>query len=278
MNVIVLGNGFIASHLPYIKAPDRLDVDLDQILSVLDNYKPDCVVNTIGFGGVPNIDQCEVERYKTYISNVAIPVLIAKACEIRSIHLIHIGSGCIFYGKSPNERYGVCGLPYDYGWKETNLAHPKSFYAKSKYYCDLVIGNMQNVTVLRIRMPFSSTPHPRNIINKLLKYDKIIDIPNSMTFVDDLVNCITWMVKNRHAGIFHVTNHESLTVLDIIREYNKYKHHSFEIIDERTLDKLTVAKRSNCILDTEKLYKLGFSMTPSRKALSLCMADFIKNI
>jgi 3,5-epimerase/4-reductase len=278
MNVIVLGNGFIASHLPYIKVPDRLDIDMDQILSVIDNYKPDCVINTIGFCGVPNIDQCEIEKDRTTITNITIPILLAEACFMRSAHLIHIGSGCIFYGKSPNERYGICGLPYDYGWKETDLTHPKSFYAKSKYYCDLVIGNMPNVTVLRIRMPFSSTPHPRNIINKLLQYNKIINIPNSMTFVDDLVNCVAWMSKNRHAGIFHVTNHEPLTAVDIIREYNKYNYHSFEIIDERELDKLTVAKRSNCILDTEKLYRLGFSMTPSRRALQLCMATFVKNI
>ena len=57
------------------------------------------------------------------------------------------------------------------------------------------------------------------------------------------------------------------------------KELSYDVVfDENQLDKLTAAKRSNCILNTKKLSALGFSMTPSAQALQSCMSNYIKNI
>lgn len=298
MNKIrIVGNGFVSQHLSYPIIPTYENIPLKVesnsyfIDKMLDEHKPDVLINCIGKTGIPNVDWCESHKEQTAEINTALPILLAQACAKKSIHLIHIGSGCIFFGKSPNTIWvsstlaGGAPDPFskypeiDTGWKETDFANPKSFYSKTKYAADLILGEMKNVTVLRIRMPISNKNHPRNLLNKIRKYDQLIDIPNSVTFMDDLVRCINWAAEFNKTGIYHVTNPQPLSAAQIMKEYQKYESdHKFKIISEEELDKLTIAKRSNCILDTKKLYSSGFTMTPSSDALTVCMKQYIKNI
>jgi len=287
MKVLTIGNGFIANHLPYKILDTRVDLSSKAIDNMLDVNKPDVLINAIGFCGRPNVDQCEVMKEKTSITNTALPILLADACAKKSIHLIQIGSGCIFFGKSPNYAMPPGYNSYhtgsnewmDTGWKEDDFANPKSYYSKSKYACDLMLGGFSNVTTLRIRIPISTKNNPRNTINKLINYKQVIDIPNSMTFMHNLVSCVDWAIKQSKTGTFHVVNPQPLTPAQIMREYQKYvPSHSFEIIDEVQLDKIMIAKRSNCIINGDKLKKAGFIMDPSEDALKRCMAEYIKNI
>lgn len=297
MKISVAGAGFVSDHLPYPKISTRFDLSIKQIESVLNVERPDVLINCIGKTGRPNVDWCEVNKEETASANVALPILLAEVCAKKSIHLIQIGSGCIYFGESPNKNshltertdntltpdhpnyfYSAFELA-DAGWKETDFANPKSFYSKTKYACDLTIGQMKHVSTLRIRMPISTQNNPRNFINKVRGYKQVIDIPNSVTFMDDLTRCIDWVAKGSHTGIFHVTNPQPLSAADVMREYQKYNtSHQFEIINEEQLDKLTVAKRSNCILNSEKLREAGFYMTPTADALSDCLAKYVKNL
>lgn len=282
MKVITLGNGYVASHLPYEIVDYRLAPNEEDVEKFLDQYNPDVVVNATGFCGRPNVDQCEVEQTKTYMANVVVPSMLARGCERHGVRMIHIGSGCIYFGKSPNllvSGRNTHPTTADHGWKETDFANPKSYYSKTKYACDLILGQMPDVTTLRIRMPISTQNNQRNFINKIRGYSQVIDIPNSVTFMDDLTRCIDWVIATEQTGIFHVTNPQPLSAADVMREYQKYdSNHKFSIIDEAELDRITVAKRSNCIINSDKLRLAGFTMTPSKQALENCMAAYIKNI
>ena len=299
MKIFTLGAGFISEHLPYVNIKDRLDISVRQMENIIQTHKPDVLINCIGKTGRPNVDWCESHREETAIANTALPISLAEACAKHSIHMIHVGSGCIYFGESPHLSYTqgdgkpVPDLPkhvtswtytypsiqIDEGWREEDFANPKSYYSKTKYAADLVLSQMNNVTVLRIRMPVSEKNHPRNLINKLRGYKQIIDIPNSMTFMKDFVRCVDWAATQGRVGVFHVTNPQPLTAARIMREYQKYiMDHTFDIISEQQLDSLTVAKRSNCILDSQKLAHSGFQMTPSEEALVECMKAYQKNM
>ena len=274
MKKIVLGNGFVANHLPYPIYPNKIEINKNSISKILDSLKADVIINCVGKTGRPNVDWCENNKSETAEANVAFPILLAEECEKRNIHMVHVGSGCIFFGESKN----LCKNK-DIGWKEDDIANPKSFYSKTKYSCDLAISDFKNVSILRIRMPISEYDTERNLINKLKNYDKIIDIPNSVTFMNDFVNCTNWIINNNKFGIYHVTNPEPLSAATIMTEYSKYvKNHKFKIISEKELDSITLAKRSNCILNSEKLNNNGFFMTPSYEALENCMNNFFKNL
>lgn len=295
MKILTLGKGFVSDHLPYEKYAGRIN-NLEVISEILSYYKPDVVINCIGKTGRPNIDSCENEKEITSFTNTALPIMLADGCKKHGVHLIQIGSGCIYFGLSPHATNQLLPHPngtffdevddtprkptwVDSGWQESDFANPKSFYSKTKYACDLVLGSMSHVSTLRIRMPVSSRNEPRNFINKVRNYSKVIDIPNSMTLMDDLVNCIDWFTQTRLSGIYHVVNPEPLSAAQVMREFQKYQpDHHFEVIDESELDKLTVAKRSNCILNSDKLKNAGFNMTPSQEGLERCMASYIKNL
>lgn len=277
MKVLTLGGGFVADHLPYQKTTERFSLSKGYIISVLENYRPEVVVNCLGKTGRPNVDWCEANKEATTSGNVTLPLLIAEACHDLGIHMIQIGSGCVFFGDSPYK--GHSSWAKDPGWRETDFAKPESFYSKTKYACDLMLGPMPHVTTLRIRMPVSDKDVPRNLINKLRGYKQVIDIPNSMTLMSDLVRCIDWAATNRPGGIWHVANPEPLTAARIMQEYQKYvPEHQFEIITERELDSMTAAKRSNCILNTDKLRAAGFKMSNTEEALERTMAEYIKDM
>lgn len=268
MKIFTIGNGFVSDHLNYNKIIHRLAFDYQQINNVLDLYKPDVLINCIGKTGRPNIDWCENNKSITAMTNTALPILLAEVCNKKSIHLIQIGSGCIFT-QCPNSD----------GWRETDLATPPSFYSRTKYACDLILGEMKNVTTLRIRMPISTKVNNRNLINKLRGYSQIINEPNSVTFMTDLEDCVKWFINNGKTGIYHTTNPGTLSAVEIMREYQNYvPEHKFDIITVEQLEKLTLAKRSNCILNTEKLNNAGFYMKPAKEALKDCMKDYIKNL
>jgi len=276
MKIMSIGAGFVSEHLPYenIKTKIFSREDVDHLIL---KHKPDVLVNCIGKTGRPNVDWCESHKEETAFANIAVPIMLAEVCKGRGVHLIQIGSGCIYFG--PSKYRGETSGAKDPGWREEDFANPKSFYSKTKFACDLALGDMNNVATLRIRMPISSQNTPRNFINKVRGYKQVIDIPNSVTFMDDLVRCVAWFADQGTTGIYHVTNPQPITAAQVMREYQKYvPEHTFDVISEAELDSLTVAKRSNCIINSDKLKNAGFKMTPSEEALEKCMAEYVKNL
>lgn len=271
MSIIIVGNGFIASHLPYKVADFRLDKT--NIKTFIEQHKPDTIINCIAFcGGKKTIDECESQKSRTYIANVVIPLLLAEECNKKDIHLISIGSGCIFNGKSPNIENNI-----DIGWNENDYANPVSYYSRTKYATDIALGELDNTTILRIRMPISNKNHPRNLISKLLRYENIIDYPNSVSFTDDIANAVEHSIKNYKTGVYHITNSLPLLHSELLEEYKKYfPDHKYKSINVDELNNITVAKRSNCILDNRKALQDGFSFGDTHTRVKETIKSFIE--
>src|ERR1700676_773228 len=166
MKIMTLGNGFVAEHLPYEKNTYKIGLDLQDVWDCLSRCKGGILINCLGKTGRPNIDWCENNKEETYNSNVILPLMIADWCKQNDTHLIHLGSGCIYYGQSPNiyrhqtkksvdpriEVEDNNWITVDHGWREIDHANPQSFYSKSKYAADLMLGQMPHCTILRLRM------------------------------------------------------------------------------------------------------------------------------
>lgn len=287
MNVLVLGKGFISEHLSYKKYIKHITTDeIAFQKNIIDVYRPDVIINCIGRTGSPNVDWCESNKAETAEANINIPLMMASATEKYGIKLIHLGSGCIYFGQSPNKYYD-CGCNFseecdcdsniiDTGWKETDFANPKSFYSKTKYAADLALSSMEHVTILRLRMPISSLNTPRNLLNKLIGYPKVLEQLNSVTFINDLVKAVDWSIKKNKTGIYHVTSPVPLTHSVFLDEYKKYvPKHIYSKINESELDTMVAAKRSNCILDSNKIIKEGFEFTDTYTNVRRCIKDFV---
>ena len=124
---------------------------------------------------------------------------------------MHIGSGCIYYGASPDPK----------GWKESDFGNPKAVYSKAKYAADLALSTLPNVGIARIRMPIDYISSPGNLIDKLASFGKVIDVENSVTIIEDMIDVFHQLLEKRAEGIFHVTNPGTLKHREIIKLYEE---------------------------------------------------------
>ncbi|MCR4279007.1 MAG: sugar nucleotide-binding protein [bacterium] len=249
-------------------------VDRDAVLTEIERVKPDAVLNTAGKTGRPNVDWCEDHPHETFRSNTIGALVLAEVCAHAGIHLTHLASGCIFYGPSPDP----------VGWREDDFANPSATYSRSKYATDLALSLFPNVAIARLRMPIDSKPGQRNLITKLSHYPKVIDVENSVTVVDDLVDAIRQIIEKRATGIFHVVNEGTMKHRDLMALYTEIVDpaHTCEWIenDELVGQGLATRGRSNCILQNTRLKEIGIEMRPIDVALRDCMvqyADYLNN-
>jgi hypothetical protein len=134
------------------------------------------------------------------------------------------------------------------------------------------------VGIARIRMPIDWTMSADNLITKLANFKKVIDVENSVTIIDDMVDVFHELLTQKASGIFHVTNPGTLKHRDIIALYNEMvdPNHTNEWITNEELVKLGLAVkgRSNNILQSTNLEHLGIMMRPADVAIKDTMRKY----
>ncbi|MFA7653541.1 MAG: sugar nucleotide-binding protein [Candidatus Magasanikbacteria bacterium] len=272
MKILIIGKGWLGGRCheewpDSVIADKKIQTEAD-VLALLDEYRPDVVLNAAGVVGKPNVDWCETHQVETIEGNTVLPITIACACQKRGVYLLHMGTGCIFYGASPH------GGP----WDENDFANPTAVYTRSKYAADLVLSTLSNVAVARIRLPIDDRLFPGNLIDKLSKFSRVVDVENSVTVVPDMIKIFRALLEKKAEGIFHCTNPGSITHKQIIALYEKYidSQHQCEWIKEEDLVKLGIAakKRSNNVMTSVNLPKLGIAMRPVEEAVEEAMKNY----
>jgi len=119
-----------------------------------------------------------------------------------------------------------------------------------------LLKDYDNVCTLRVRMPISSDlSNPRNFITKISRYNKVVNIPNSMTVLDELLPISVEMAKRNCRGIWNFTNPGVVSHNEILEMYKKYIEPNFKwenfTLEEQA--KVIVAARSNNEMDASKL-------------------------
>ncbi len=265
VKILVFGKGFIGKEIyKYFdcNVSDRRIKYPEDVKQEINKYQPDIVINCIGKVGEINIDWCEDHQDETFFSNVQVPLMIDKSCSDLNIKMVHISSGCIYNGGEFNEE----DLPNFFG----------STYSRSKILCQE--GLSKNVLQLRIRMPICSYPDSRNFLTKILRYDKLIDVNNSITVMPDFLNTLKRLINNNSIGIFNVVNPRPISHSQIINIYNEYANikKEFNIFSIEEMERITAAKRSNCRLSTHKLESLGIILEDSHVAIRRCVQQYVK--
>jgi len=199
-----------------------------------------------------------------------VPLNILEATQERGLYMVHFGSGCIFQGDNNGK-----------GFKEEDEANPPSFYSWTKFWADSILKHFP-VLIVRLRLPIDIEFNPRNLIDKLLKYPKIIDSENSVTVIPDLLEAVKKLTDARKTGIYHVTNPGVIKDTEIMELYKKMlkPDHSFERIKTEDLYTLGLAKakRSNCVLNTDKLQAEGIILKPIGKRIIEVLEEYKKNM
>lgn len=250
MNVLIFGSrGWLGSRYAEHYTSRGADVWMSSVdvtyrsavRPVIRSAQPDLVINAAGrthSADIPNIDACiasETARRETLASNALGAATVALACAEAGCRLVHLGSGCIFDGP------GV--------FDETSTPNPVSWYARTKAMGDeWVMAANPDALILRIRMPISAQPHPRNLITKLAHFEHVVDVTNSVTVVEDLLAYTDQLVAMRATGIVHAVHPQPVSYRLLMQWYRAYVDpaHVCTFIPE---DALQMADgRSNAVL------------------------------
>ncbi|CAN6483551.1 unnamed protein product [Victoria cruziana] len=238
--------------IPFEYGRGRME-DRSQLIADILSVKPTHVFNAAGVTGRPNVDWCESHKAETIRTNVAGTLTLADVCKEHGLLMINFATGCIFeYDEQHPEGSGI-------GFKEEDKPNfTGSFYSKTKAMVEELLHEYDNVCTLRVRMPISSDlNNPRNFITKISRYNKVVNIPNSMTILDELLPISIEMAKRNLKGIWNFTNPGVVSHNEILEMYKHYIDPSFQwtnfSLEEQA--KVIVAPRSNNELDTTKLKK-----------------------
>jgi dTDP-4-dehydrorhamnose reductase len=255
-------NGYIGGHIrslyPSIFCTNTDIGNQAAVQQELDEKKPTVVINCAGKTGRPNVDWCEDHKEETFHSNVLGPIVLAEECLKRNIYFVHIGSGCIYSGDNDGKGFSEEDAPNFF----------ESFYSYTKAMSDQALRRLP-VLQLRLRMPFEGTHSPRNLITKILKYDRVLDCPNSLTYIPDFLRALDFLLQKKAISIYNIVNTGGYSPYQLMQDYARLvdNNHHCERVALDQFTGITKAARSNCILSTEKLEKEGFYMLSAEEAV-----------
>ncbi len=255
MKYLIFGNGWLGNKFKkYLMNAEITTADIaraEQIREAIKKHNPEVILNCAGKTGKPNIDWCEDNQTQTFLSNVLGPLKLSFVAKEFGIYLVHLSSGCIYEGDNNGKGFSEKDTPN----------FKRSYYSQTKILAEEHLKD-SNVLQLRLRMPIDEELSERSLVAKLLNYEKIISIPNSVTIVDDLLFAAKKLIDRRKVGVYNIVNPGVITHQEIMELYKeiinpelKYKIFSLE-----ELLKKTKAGRSNCVLNTEKLQKEGIRL------------------
>ncbi|MCK9351332.1 MAG: sugar nucleotide-binding protein [Candidatus Paceibacterota bacterium] len=239
----------------HIVFTERVEItNFSALIRAFKIFNPTVVISCAGAKAHPTVDWCEDHKEETVRINVAGQILAATAAIECGAYPIQISSGCIYQG-TPGYIHAEDDKPDFDG----------SYYSRMRIVMQEALKELP-VMQARIRMPLSSVPHERNFLNKIIGYKKIVSVPNSITYLDDLWPALEILMQKKPTGIFNLTNNGYVTNVQVLEAYKAVvdPHHTFEVIPLSEFQGMYVsivkAKRSNCVLSNAKLAKLGIEM------------------
>lgn len=201
LRVLIVGKGQVGTALAHdlheyevLVWPGLLE---DLTANDLEELDPAAVINA---AGKTDLAWCEANAREAFRINVEEPVrLYRMILEAEAkIRYLHFGSGCIWDGP-----FDEGGFPFE----PDSPPSPASFYGWTKASCDALLQqfDQDHVAILRPRQVYSSSASPRNTLNKLLGYPKLVDTPNSMSSTEVIAKSVKHCLTSEEwTGVWNV--------------------------------------------------------------------------
>ncbi len=262
MILIYGGNGYIGKHivkelkkntetqLEFKLSSNRI-YNYNDVLNDIKFYRPKFIISAAGYSTPTTIDHYEHHKEELILTNTIGNLILADLTSKYNIHLILIMSGCIYQYNNYND-IGYFKFKFN---EESIPNFSGSFYSKNRIETEQLLSNYKHICILRLRLPISNDMNKKSLITKIVNYRSVIDIPNSMSVLEDLTPFIPIVLEKKLTGIFNLVNSGIISHPQILNMYKLYINpkYKYTIISEEEQDKKLLAKRSNCNLDNNKI-------------------------
>jgi len=260
-------------------APSHLELDLtsrDALAAWLGRVgKPEFVINAVGFTGRPNIDGTEVEKWHTLRANAVVPGVLAEVLGSGGIRWGHVSSGCIYNGC----RADGAGFTEE-DEPDFAISDPRAgWYARTKWMAEKLLAGVPGVIVWRLRIPFDSRDSERNYLTKLMRYDRLLEVRNSISQLREFARvAVDSLRAGIPDGIYNATNPGSILTSEVAAALEKHGicHRRFEYFRDESefLAHPGRVFRASCVLDPLKLERLGIGMPEVHESLDRTLREW----
>ena len=158
------------------------------------------------------------------------------------MHVTNFATGCIY---KYDAAHTIGGMPFT---EDDDPNFGGSFYSETKSLVEMMLRHYPNVMQCRVRMPIDGDlQNPRNFITKIANYAKVVNIPNSMTVLDELLPMAIDGALRGLTGAFNWTNPGTISHNELLELYRGYLHPEFtwENFTEEEQAEVIKAPRSN---------------------------------
>jgi len=278
-------NILLNQKIDFVDGKSRVDC-IEDVENEIDDIDPTHVISFIGrtHGKIgekvyTTIDYLEQEGklVENVRDNLFSPIILANLCSKRKIHYTYLGTGCIFkfdedhpFGEEKNG-FTEESLPNFFG----------SSYSIVKGFTDQLMSLYKyDVLNLRIRMPITDEKNARNFITKIVNYEKVCSVPNSMTVLNELLPIVLDMMKKGFIGNMNLTNPGLISHNEILEMYKEIVDPSFtwENFSQEEQRSILAADRSNNFLETNILTKFYPEIKNIRDSVRECLIKYKENL
>lgn len=196
-------------HLAY-RVLSRSEMDIADPASVaraIARFRPWAVVNASGY---VRVDQAECDVERCFRENTYGPAILAAACAREGVHLTTFSSDLVFDG--------LQGTPY----VETDAVAPINTYGRSKAAGECSVLECHPAALVVRTSSFFGPWDEHNFVAQALAtlqqgkdFFAPDDITVSPTYVPDLVNVCLDLIIDRECGVWHLTNHQAVTWVEL---------------------------------------------------------------
>ncbi|RZD45541.1 MAG: hypothetical protein CXT78_05145 [Thaumarchaeota archaeon] len=259
----------------------KLDIsNSTKIKEILEEIKPDVVINT---AGINNVDYCEKNPDEALKINIQAVKEICQITKELGIKFVQLSSDSVFDGTKQS--------PYE----EIDETKSINYYGKTKIESEKIVLENPNNVVVRASVLYGYLPHNlakiessskksinfgQWLINKLSINEKvriITDEYSSPIIADDFARSILHIIKYEGNGIFHSAPKLQITRYDFSIKIAKALGLSVELITPVSNKELgrDVNTGSNKCLSSEKLSdNLNYKFLTLDESLDLLKTQF----
>lgn len=270
--ILVIGAGYLGSRIAeYFGARAALSsidiTNLEALKTEIDTQKPKIVINAAAKTQTNQIEKPENQDLAFRV-NVQGPANLCFLAGELNFKLVHISSGMFFDGTNPD------GSSH----KEDDTPQPVSYYAWTKAWADALLQpylEKYGILITRIHLPISAVPNPRNLLDKLRKFNQFLDAPTSATVVEDFLAALDFLLQKQASGVYHLTNAGQITFYEIAQMLQEAgliePDRELVKVSKEQFDQLVAsnggAYQSNPLLNIGKLTAAGFPMPELKESV-----------
>lgn len=191
--------------------------------------------------------------------NMYSAITLAQMCRKLGIHYTYIGTAYLFAYDNDHPIGGK-------GFLDDDL--PTFFgnsYSVVKGFTDRMMqqfnGGIKESLNARITLPLNfEIKEERNLLAKIINYKQVLDVPVSITILNDCLPALFELMEKRFGGHLNLVNPEPISIHQILQLYkeivdpNLPDHETVSVTSEKGMQ--LCATKANCALDTSLLKKL----------------------